>query len=204
MPRHSVAPSNQSDLFAAAPKLPAGFAYGENIISAAEEQAMIERFKELPFKPFEFHGILGKRRVVSFGWRYDYVGKTLRHSDPIPPFLLPLRRHAAGFAGVPEEGLQQILINEYAPGAGIGWHRDKPMFEEVIGISFGAPSILRLRRKRGADWERAACNINPRSAYFLRGSSRREWEHSVPPVDQLRYSVTFRNFTKARSFQSAP
>ncbi len=204
MPKHSVVATDQHDLFEPGSRLSAGFAYWEDIISPKEENAMIRRFKELPFKPFEFHGFLGKRRVVSFGWRYDYAGKTLRHSDPIPPFLLPLRRHAAGFAGVPEEGLQQILINEYAPGAGIGWHRDKPMFKDVVGISLGPPSILRLRRKRGADWERAACNINPRSAYLLRGSSRREWEHGVPPVDQLRYSVTFRNFMEACSFQSAP
>jgi alkylated DNA repair dioxygenase AlkB len=197
MPRHSVAISDQSDLFVPAPKLPEGFAYRDDIISPIEEQAMIERFEELPFQPFEFHGFLGKRRVVSFGWRYDFSGRALRHSDPIPPFLLPLRKSAADFSGVSEDGLQQILINEYAPGAGIGWHRDRPMFEEVVGISFGAPCILRLRRKWGADWQRAVCNLRPRSAYLLRGPSRQEWEHSVPPVDRLRYSVTFRNFTGA-------
>jgi alkylated DNA repair dioxygenase AlkB len=79
----------------------------------------------LPFKRFEFHGFLGNRRVVSFGWRYDFAGATLRPSDDIPPFLLSLREWAAAFAGIAAEGLQQILINEYAPGAGIGWHRDK-------------------------------------------------------------------------------
>ena len=92
------------------------------------------------------------------------------------------------------EGLQQILINEYALGAGIGWHRDKAMFEDVIAVSLASPSTLRLRRKDGADWERASQILRPRSAYLLRGPSRREWEHSVPPVSQLRYSVTFRNF----------
>jgi alkylated DNA repair dioxygenase AlkB len=194
MPRSSAARSDQSDLFAHTRKLPAGFAYREDVILLTEEQAMIECFEELPFKPFEFHGFLGKRRVVSFGWRYDFAGRTLRNSDPIPPFLLPLRQRAADFAGVPADGMQQILINEYAPGAGIGWHRDKPMFGEVVGISFGAPCIFRLRRKRGVDWEHAAHIVHPRSAYLLRGPSRQEWEHSVPPVDRLRYSVTFRNF----------
>lgn len=195
MPRPFAATSDQSDLFVSVPKLPDGFAYQEGIISPCEEQTMIECFVELPFQPFEFHGFLGKRRVVSFGWRYDFSGRTLHNSDPIPPFLLPLRERAAEFAGVSEDGLQQILINEYAPGAGIGWHRDRPIFEEVVGISFGASGILRLRRKRAADWERAACRLAPRSAYLLRGPSRQEWEHSVPPVDQLRYSVTFRSFT---------
>jgi alkylated DNA repair dioxygenase AlkB len=194
MPRSSAAISDQSDLFAPSRKFPAGFAYRVDVISPAEEQAMIERFEELPFKPFEFHGFLGKRRVVSFGWRYDFAGRTLRNSDPIPPFLLPLRQRAADFAGVPADGMQQILVNEYAPGAGIGWHKDKPMFDEVVGISFGAPCILRLRCEHGVDWERAAHTVYPRSAYLLRGPSRREWEHSVPPVGRLRYSVTFRNF----------
>jgi alkylated DNA repair dioxygenase AlkB len=103
-----------------------------------EERALVERFEELPFKPFEFYGFLAKRRIVSFGWHYDFPGRTLRDSDPIPAFLLPLLQRAADIAGVPADGLQQILINEYAPGAGIGWHRDRPMFEEVVGVSFGA------------------------------------------------------------------
>ena len=108
------------------------------------------------------------------------------------------RRHpsvpeqAAAFAAVSADGLQQILINEYAPGAGIGWHRDKPTFEDVIAISLSSPCVLRLRRKQGASWERASQDVQPRSAYLLRGPSRREWEHSVPPVGRLRYSVTFR------------
>ena len=174
--------------------MPEGFAYREDVISAGDEQALIERFQGLPFKPFEFHGFLGNRRVVSFGWRYDFSGATLRPSDDIPPFLLPLRERAAAFAGIAAEGLQQILINEYAPGAGIGWHRDKSMFEDVVAISLGSTCSLRLRRRQGSGWERDAQEVHPRSAYLLRGPVRREWEHSVPPVDCLRYSVTFRNF----------
>lgn len=194
MARRQSSASGQSDLFADAPSLPAGFAYRDNVISCDEERALLERLEDLPFKPYEFHGYLGKRRVVSFGWRYDHSGRTLRDSDPIPSFLLPLREEAAAFAGVAADGLQQILINEYASGAGVGWHRDKPMFEDVVAISLSSPCILRLRRKQGARWERASQQIRPRSAYLLRGAARREWEHSVPPVDHLRYSVTFRNF----------
>ena len=109
------------------------------------------------------------------------------------PFYSP-RAQAADFAGLEAGALQQILINEYASGAGIGWHRDKPTFQDVVAVSLGARCTLRLRRKCGDGWERIAQQLQPRSAYLLRGAARREWEHSIPPVDQLRYSVTFRNF----------
>jgi alkylated DNA repair dioxygenase AlkB len=194
MSRRHLQPIEQRSLFLDERKLPEGFAYREDVIPAGDEQALIERFQGLPFKPFEFHGFLGNRRVVSFGWRYDFSGATLRPSDDIPPFLLPLRERAAAFAGIAAAGLQQILINEYAPGAGIGWHRDKSMFEDVVAISLGSTCSLRLRRRQGSGWERDAQEVHPRSAYLLRGPVRREWEHSVPPVDCLRYSVTFRNF----------
>ena len=194
MSRRHLEAIEQSNLFLDERKLPEGFAYREDVILVGDEQALIERFQELPFKPFEFHGFLGNRRVVSFGWRYDFSGATLRPSDDIPPFLLPLRERAAAFAGITAEGLQQILINEYVPGAGIGWHRDKSMFEDVVAVSLGSTCSLRLRRRQGSGWERAAQEVRPRSAYLLRGPVRREWEHSVPPVDRLRYSVTFRNF----------
>jgi alkylated DNA repair dioxygenase AlkB len=185
---------DQADLFVAERTAPVGFAYQDDVVSAVDERVLLDHFQKLPFKPFEFHGFFGNRRVVSFGWRYDFAGGRLRESEPIPAFLLPLREQAAAFAGVPADGLQQILINEYAPGAGIGWHRDKAMFEDVIAVSLASPSILRLRRKDGVAWERASQILQPRSAYLLRGPLRREWEHSVPPVERLRYSVTFRNF----------
>jgi alkylated DNA repair dioxygenase AlkB len=186
--------SAQSALFPPEPRLPDGFAYRDGLISPDEERALVERFASLPFQPFEFHGYLGKRRVVSFGWRYDYGERALRESASIPPFLLPLRAAAAGFASLPAAGLQQILVTEYAAGAGIGWHRDKKMFDDVVAVSFLSPCTLRFRRKEGAGWERAAREVAPRSAYLLRGPVRQEWQHSVPPVDRLRYSVTFRNF----------
>jgi alkylated DNA repair dioxygenase AlkB len=105
---------------------------------------------------------------------------SLRSSEAIQSFLLTLRERAANFAGTPPDGLQQIFINEYAPGAGIGWHRDKPMLEEVVRISFGASCTLRLRRKHGSEWERASSDVRPRTAYHLRGASRLEWEQMVP------------------------
>jgi alkylated DNA repair dioxygenase AlkB len=194
--------SEQSELFAPEPRLPGGFDYREALISPDEERALVERFASLPFQPFEFHGYLGKRRIVSFGWRYDYGGRALRESAAIPPFLLPLRLRAAAFAQIPADGLQQILVTEYAPGAGIGWHRDKPMFEDVVAVSFLSPCTLRFRRRQAQGWERAAREVGARSAYLLRGPARREWEHSVPPVDRLRYSVTFRNFVAGDARQA--
>jgi alkylated DNA repair dioxygenase AlkB len=184
--------AQQRDLFARASVWPAGFAYQPNLIAPTDEAALLHGLEALSFQPFDFHGFLAKRHVAWFGWRYDYAGGQLRDSEPIPPFLLPLRARAAAFAGVARESLQQVLINQYAPGAGIGWHRDKPMFGEVIAVSLAAPCTLRLRRKRGNGWERASLNLQPRSAYLLRGEVRWDWQHSIPPVDALRYSVTFR------------
>ena len=195
MAKRQSALSQQPDLLATEQLLPAGFGYRENVISPSEEQAMVERFAALPFKPFEFHGYLGKRRVAVVRmalrlWR----GEAARQRGRSRRFLLPLRDRAAAFAGVAADSLQQILVTEYAPGAGIGWHRDRPMFEDVIAISFLSPCLLRFRRKHAAGWNRASHEVNARSAYLLRGPARREWQHSVPPVDRLRYSVTFRNF----------
>jgi hypothetical protein len=128
----------QRELFAVEPSLPAGFAYRDALITPAEEDALLRQFEHLPFEPFDFHGFLGKRRVVSFGYSYDYASAALRDSDPIPAFLFPLRARAAAFAGVPVESLQQILINEYAPGAGIGWHREADVQRRRRGLTVGA------------------------------------------------------------------
>lgn len=150
--------------------------------------------RQLPLKAFQFHGYEGKRRVVSYGWQYDFNQSKLRKTGHIPSWLLPLRETAADFARLAPEQLQQVLVTEYGPGAGIGWHRDKAVFGDVIGISLLSACRFRLRRKLGARWERASLTAEPRSAYLLRGPSRTEWEHSIPPVDALRYSITFRNF----------
>ena len=139
-----------ADLFEApAAPTPAGFRYAPDLFSPEVEKAFVAQFETLPFKPFEFHGYLGNRRVVSFGYRYDYAGRALRSAEEMPAFLAPLRRIASEFAGIPESDLAQALVTEYAPGAGIGWHRDKPMFQDVVALSFLAPCVLRLRRADG-------------------------------------------------------
>ena len=153
-------------------------------------------FATLPFKPFEFHGYLGNRRIVSYGHRYDYSLQALQVADPMPAWLVPLQRTAEDLLKLRPDSLAQALVTEYAPGAGIGWHRDKPMFEHVVSISFGGPCMLRLRRRIEGKWLRAKQIIMPRSAYILSGEARDIWEHSIPPADQLRYSVTFRDFRR--------
>jgi alkylated DNA repair dioxygenase AlkB len=186
------------DLVGAAPGLPEGFAYQPDILSPDQERELLERVRQLPFKEFEFHGYTGKRRVVSYGWKYDFSERKLQRVDGIPPWLLPLREAAAGFAGIAPEQLQQALVTEYDLGAAIGWHRDKAVFGDVIGISLLSGARFRLRRKVGKTWDRASLTVEPRSAYLLRGPSRTGWEHSIPAVDSLRYSITFRNFREGR------
>ena len=185
----------QADLFGAAstPVMPEGFKYASGVLSAEQERDLVAQLRLLPFKEFEFHGYLGKRRIVSYGWKYDYVARTLEASREIPEFLLPVREIAARFADLSPDDLQQILITEYAAGAGIGWHRDKGEFGQIVGLSLLAPCVFRLRRKQGTKWERASIIAAPRSAYLMSGPSRSEWEHSIPPVDALRYSITLRN-----------
>jgi alkylated DNA repair dioxygenase AlkB len=184
----------QADLFEAASQYPAGFRYAPEFISPDEERRLVEHLQRLDFKPFDFHGFLGKRRVISFGWRYDFNGGGLTETDDMPEFLLPLRDRAAAFAGLKPVDLQQVLLTEYQPGAPIGWHKDRSVFGDVVGVSLLSACTFRFRRKAGADWKRSSLVLAPRSAYLLHGPARTEWEHSIPAVTEPRYSLTFRNF----------
>jgi alkylated DNA repair dioxygenase AlkB len=183
----------QFSLFRAGAQLPEGFQYQPDLVPHDEEQRLVERIRELPLKEFEFQGYVGKRRVISYGWQYDFNERMIRRTEDIPSWLLPLRELVAEFAGMAPDQLQQALVTEYDIGAAIGWHRDKAMFGEVIGISLLSSCRFRLRRKVSSAWERASLIVEPRSAYLLSGVSRTEWEHSIPAVDALRYSITFRN-----------
>jgi alkylated DNA repair dioxygenase AlkB len=187
-------PSTQLSLFDAQvpPALPEGFEYRPELVTPDDEAGLIARFRELPFREFEFHGFLGKRRVVSYGMHYDFADMKMHRVEDIPEFLRPLRARAASFAGLAPARLEHALVTEYTPGAAIGWHRDRPVFGDVIGVSFASACRFRFRRKRGSGWERAAVTLEPRSAYLLRGPVRTEWEHSIPPAEELRYSVTLR------------
>jgi alkylated DNA repair dioxygenase AlkB len=172
---------------------PSGFIYAEDFIGADDESELVGRIKSLPLKEFEFHGYYGKRRTTSFGWHYDFGDASLSETETIPDFLTPLREKAARFAGLEHDRLPHVLVTEYSPGTPIGWHRDKAVFEDVIGVSLLSPCAFRLRRKTPDGWERFTQTLVPRSAYMLRGAARTQWDHSIPPVDALRYSITFRS-----------
>jgi alkylated DNA repair dioxygenase AlkB len=172
---------------------PAGFRYRPEILTADEERALADRIRELPLKEFEFQGYLAKRRVVYYGWQYSYDTRRLGPAAEIPAFLLPLRERSAALAELASTELVQVLVAEYTPGTPIGWHRDKPMFGDVVGVSLLSPCAFRFRRRVSESaWERYSLTVEPRSAYLLRGPARDEWEHSIPAVSELRYSVTFR------------
>lgn len=184
------------DLFQNHPALPEGFAYRPDLVSPADEQLLLARLGDLPLKVFDFHGFTARRRTLSFGWQYDFDHSRLERAREIPEWMLPLRQTAAELARLAPDQLPHVLVLEYSAGATIGWHRDKAVFGDVVGISLAAPCRLRFRRKAGSKWERASLTLEPRSGYLLRGPSRTEWEHSIPAVDALRYSITFRSLAE--------
>ena len=188
----------QLTLFGGGAEWPQGFKYQPDLVPSEQEESLVQHIRELPFKEFEFQGFVGKRRTVSYGWHYDFKDRLLRKADDLPDFLMPLRESAAVFAGMAATQFQQVLVIEYGPGASIGWHRDKAVFGEVVGISLLSSCRFRFRRKTGSTWERVSLTAEPRSAYLLSGASRTEWEHSIPAVDALRYSITFRNLRDPR------
>jgi alkylated DNA repair dioxygenase AlkB len=173
--------------------LPDGFRYQPEFVTKREEEDLIGHFQDLTFKEFEFRGFLGKRRVVSFGWKYDFGRAKLQESAPIPEFLVSIREKAAAFAGIEPGALAHVLVTEYSPGTAINWHKDRAVYEDVIGISLVSESVFRLRRRAGSNWQRRSIDLAPRSVYLLRGPVRTDWEHSIPAVASLRYSITFRN-----------
>lgn len=171
---------------------PPGFRYADAVVPPEMQDELMDRARALHFAPFDFRGFKGRRRTVSFGSRYDFTHGRVDPAEPMPDWMRPLRAVAAAFAEVPEAELVQALVTEYAPGAGIGWHRDRPEYGRVVGLSFGADCVLRFRRPDGGRWTRASQALRPRSAYLLDGPARHAWQHSIIPGDRLRYSVTFR------------
>jgi alkylated DNA repair dioxygenase AlkB len=165
----------------------------EAIIDADQEAALIARIDAEDLAPFRFQGWLGKRLTRSFGWRYDFENGSFGETDPLPDWLEAVRGRAAAFAGLPADALVQALLIRYDPGAGIGWHKDRPVFEHVVGISLGNAATMRLRRRKSEGFERASAPLGPRSAYHLSGEVREQWEHSITPMDVPRWSVTFRS-----------
>jgi alkylated DNA repair dioxygenase AlkB len=182
------------DLFDAPPI--AGLRYQADVLTAAEEADAIERIRALDLSPFRFHGWTGKRLTHSFGWRYDFDDASFREADPLPEWLVPIRDKVGAFSGINPDAFVHALVVRYDPGAGIGWHRDRPLFEQVVGLSLGTPAVLRFRQRTPAGFRRASVAVERRSAYLLEGEARRQWVHSIAPGDQLRFSITFRTLSE--------
>ena len=187
----------QLGLFADPQQGPAGLRYTDDFIDAAVEREVIGRIAALPLQRFQFGAFEGNRRVASFGYRYDYALQRLAEAEPIPDWVRPLARQVEAWAGLPDGSVRQVLCTEYDIGVGIGWHRDKPHFDKVLGLSLGAACKFRFRRRNGSRWERHTLQARPRSLYMMDGEARSQWEHSIPPVEARRYSITFRTMKPA-------
>lgn len=183
-----------------------GLELREHAIGVAEYDALLERLGNLELAPFRFQGWLGNRKTASFGWRYDFDDASFRPAEPLPGWLLPTREQAAEMAGVRADEFVHVLVARYDPGAGIGWHRDRPVFDKVVGLSLGSAATLRFRQRTDSSFRRANVLLEPRSAYLLTGEARHKWEHSIAPGEKLRFSITFRTLSdlgrrKAEEFQ---
>lgn len=174
-----------------------GFASARDVVSVDEERALIDRIDASPLEPIKFQGWLGKRLTASFGMRYDFERGRIEQADPMPDWLLPVRDRAAAFARLSPDDFVQALLIRYDPGAGIGWHRDRPVYEHVLGISLGEPAVLRLRRRQGKRFQRASAPLEPRSIYHLAGEVRYDWEHSIVEMERPRWSITFRTLSRS-------
>jgi alkylated DNA repair dioxygenase AlkB len=187
---------SQLPLFAAERSGPDGLKYQPDFLTPAEEGALATRIETLPLAPFQFGNYEGKRRVVFYGVRYDFTHQRLEAADELPDWLAPCARRTEAFAGLAPGSIRHALVTEYAAGAGIGWHRDKRQFDQVFGLSLLSACRFRFRRKvggaRAPGWERFTLDAQPRSLYAMSGPARQLWEHSIPPVETLRYSITFR------------
>jgi alkylated DNA repair dioxygenase AlkB len=175
--------------------LPRGLVYREDFITPEEEQGLLATIRELPLREAQYQQYTARRRTVSYGSSYDFTELQSRPAPPIPEFLGSLRQRAAEWVGVRSEDFVQALISEYQPGTPLGWHRDVPDFEIIVGISLAGTARLRFRPYPWKPEKKSqvfALELAPRSAYMLRDEARWGWQHHVPPTKVLRYSITFR------------
>ena len=191
----------QADLFGdPAPQLPDGFVYRAEFISREEEEALLAAIRDLPLAEATYKAYTARRRTVSYGGKFDYDRNVLKPADPIPAFLFPLRDKVASWLGIGAEALVHGLVSEYRPGTPLGWHRDVPDFEAIAGVSLGGTARMKLRPYKPGERNLAkdviALDLEPRSAYSIRGAARWGWQHSVAPTTELRYSITFRTSRK--------
>ena len=183
--------------------LPEGFVYNASFLSPAEQREVLENIRTLSFQPFDFHGYIAKRRIVEYGFEYDFSTRKATGAAPIPEFLLPLRDKAAAFACVVPEQLVEAVVTEYPSGAPIGWHRDVPQFEIVIGISLASSCRLRFKPYKGTG-KIVSISLEPGSIYMMSEAARWKFQHSIPPVKELRYSITFRTLREKKTAEKIP
>jgi alkylated DNA repair dioxygenase AlkB len=181
---------------------PAGFVYHADFLRPGEERDVLARVAALDFHEVKMRGQVARRRTTHFGWTYGYETWRIEPGPPIPEFLRGLRERAAAIGGVAAEDLVEVLVTHYPPGAGIGWHRDAPMFGVVVGVSLANACRFRFQRGKGPQRVTAVAELEPRSAYVLDGEARWQWQHSIPPARTERYSVTYR--TLRRTPRSGP
>jgi len=182
----------QRELFATDAPLVSGLQLVPEAVTPGEEARLAAQIDGAPLRPFEFGQWRGKRLTVHYGSAYDFSRGRLDEAPPLPSWLLALRERLAPTVGLDPAALEAALLIRYDPGAGIGWHRDRPQYGEVLGLSLGAPCVMRLRRRTGDVFERCKIALPPRSLYRLSDEVRWDWEHSIAPMAETRWSVTFR------------
>lgn len=186
---------DQSELFGKpAPALPPGMRYEEEFLCRDHEAALIALIERLPLAHMKYQQYEALRRVASYGGQDDFSAQKLREAEPLPAWLDPLRERAGAWAGIAPASFTHALVAEYQPGTPLGWHRDVPDFEDIVGVSLGNEAVMRFRRYPHDKGSREALKLTvaPRSVYLLRGPARWGWQHSVAPTKSLRYSVTLR------------
>jgi alkylated DNA repair protein (DNA oxidative demethylase) len=177
--------------------LPEGFVLRDDFVSADEERALLDLLEAMEFGEVVMHGQAAKRTVRHFGLGYDYSSGSLAPTDPLPAGMEWLRERCAGLMERDAGDIVQILVSRYPEGAGIGWHRDAPMFgSKIAGVSLLGPCRMRFQRTLKGERDVAAVELAPRSAYLLSGKARWSWQHSIPAAKALRYSITFRTLRR--------
>ena len=184
------------------PELPEGFLYRPDFLSEAEESDLLGIFQRLNFAVFDFHGFKARRQIVEYGYEYDFGTRQASAAQPIPDFLLPLRERAAAFAKLAAEELAEAIITYYPAGAPIGWHRDVPKFEHIVGISLASCARMRFKPYR-TPGKLVSITLEPRSIYAITGAARWKFQHSIPAVAEPRYSITFRTLREKRNREEA-
>src|SRR3712207_6234574 len=175
---------------------PDGLTYVSDVLTAPQAERLLCRLAEDSFGEVRMRGQVARRTVRQYGVRYHFETAEITPGDPIPEWLLDLRRRCAELLGSTEERLAECLLTRYPPGATIGWHRDAPMFGDVVGVSLGSACLLRFQRGQGDGRRVFEQVLEPRSAYALTGPSRTAWQHSIPAVGDERYSITFRTLRR--------